>query len=222
PPLRGARVGVLLPLRGGPPAVDLGHGAGGRGTGTLAGGDAAHGSVADRSGPACVQDRPVFDALRRRGAVDPALRLQQRDRSERAAADDRLAAGLRDADEGPGRRGARLAAPGRGSCHAAALRHGVLVPLLAGRSGGPARLSQVRHPPTWDPLQTNQRPYARGVRAALWRRSPRAAGPQARRRPGRDLPVAAGRLPRLRALRLLGLEAFDGTPPRRGERPEAD
>src|SRR5206468_3948077 len=186
-----------------------GGGAGGGGSGAFARGNPAGRPNADRRVAARLQDRAVVDSQRVDRAVDPALRLQRRHRPECAAADDPLAAGLRDADGRPGRHESRLAAADRYRRPPDALRHRLLVAVLSRWRLVTSRLPQVRGASAYDSLEADKGSDADDLRASVLRRSPDAAGRQGGPGTGRDLSVAAGRLPRLCALRLLGLQALD-------------
>src|SRR5262249_55160084 len=138
----------------------------------LQGGSAARGSDVDGSLAARLQDGPVADARGADRALDPALRVQRRNGPERAAADDRLAPGLLRRDRRPGGREPRFATPGRDDRAAAALRHRLLVAVLARGRRGDTRLPQVRGAPPDHALEANGRSDAHALRAALLRRSP--------------------------------------------------
>src|SRR5206468_8523970 len=128
-----AGLGVLLPLRAGAAAVDLGDGTGRRGAGAVWCGDAPGGPHAHLGIATGLQDGPVADPLGPGGPMDPAVRLQQRHGPERPASDDRLAAGLRRADGRPGRNQPGRPVASRGRRDAAAVRYRLLVAVLARR-----------------------------------------------------------------------------------------
>src|SRR5262249_41745970 len=157
---------------GRPAAVDLGDGAGGRGTGALAGRSPACGSDADGGPAARLQNGPLADARGADPAPDPALRVPRPNGPESAAADDPLAPGHPPPDRRPGGREPRFATPGRDDRAAAALRHRLLVAVLARGRRGDTRLPQVRGAPPDHALEANGRSDAHALRAALLRRSP--------------------------------------------------
>src|SRR5205085_10737271 len=85
-------------------------------------------------------------AAARGGAVDPALLVRLGGRAERAAPGDPLAGGLRRRDRRRLRLDPRRLDARERAAAPAALRHRLLVALLAGRRRGAARVPHVRDP----------------------------------------------------------------------------
>ncbi len=140
PPQAGRGVGVLLPVRRRFAAVDVRHGAGRRRPGARPRGE-------DDSGAAGVRvDSRAARPASRRGPVDPALRLQQSRRPQRAAPDDSLAPRVRGDVGEQARESVRHESRQDGTSEAVRVRHRLLVALLAG-PGVVAVVPRVRRLP---------------------------------------------------------------------------
>src|SRR5581483_2218013 len=218
PPRRPAVVRVSVPVRVGPAAVDVRDGAGGGGAGARARGGGGRRPDPPGRGRRGVRGHPGTARLPPAGgAVDQAVQLRPLSRPERAAAERDLDRRLRRHLREHGRRRARRGATGGGGGDAPALRHGLLVAVLAVRLRGAALLPRLRRQPAREARIPHGRRQVAGVRRPL--RGLRVAAPGAEAGPGggagrgrsdRHLPRPPGRLPRHGELPLLAVEAVHG------------
>ncbi len=194
--------------------MDVRHGAGRRRPGARPRGEEDRGAAGVR-----LDSRPARPASGR-GPLDPALRLQQPRRPERAAPDDSLAARVRGEVREQARGAVRRESRRGGTKEAARLRHRLLVALLAG-AGVAALVPPVRRRAPREARPAHRPEGVAGEARPLRRLHRPGAAAQEGQAPGPLLPVAPRRVPRPRDDRLLALEDVVGHGSRRRRRDPA-